>query len=78
MTTVTAIYENGAFRPTEPVDLPEGTCVRIQAIPENPAEAGQGGQGDGKAVDERIYAVLSESQSSGHVDTAARHDEHAA
>src|SRR6266516_8201937 len=27
--TVKAIYENGVFRPTEPVNLPEQTCVDV-------------------------------------------------
>jgi predicted DNA-binding antitoxin AbrB/MazE fold protein len=27
--TIEAIYENGIFRPLDPVDLPEGTRVRI-------------------------------------------------
>jgi predicted DNA-binding antitoxin AbrB/MazE fold protein len=36
MKTIHAIYQKGVFRPTEPVDLPEGTTVRI--VPEPPAE----------------------------------------
>jgi len=28
---IEAIYENGVFRPLHPVDLPEGTRVRIEA-----------------------------------------------
>jgi predicted DNA-binding antitoxin AbrB/MazE fold protein len=29
--TIEAIYENGVFRPLSPVDLPEGTPVRVAA-----------------------------------------------
>jgi predicted DNA-binding antitoxin AbrB/MazE fold protein len=29
MTTIHAIYENGVFRPTAPIDLPENTSVEI-------------------------------------------------
>lgn len=29
MSTIPAIYEQGVFRPTVPVDLPEGTRVNI-------------------------------------------------
>lgn len=29
--TIDAIYENGIFKPLKPVDLPEGTRVRIEA-----------------------------------------------
>jgi predicted DNA-binding antitoxin AbrB/MazE fold protein len=32
METVTAIYEDGVFRPLEPVDLPEHTEVKLQVI----------------------------------------------
>jgi predicted DNA-binding antitoxin AbrB/MazE fold protein len=28
---INAIYENGVFRPTEPVDLPERTPVTVEA-----------------------------------------------
>jgi len=45
MPTITAIYENGVFRPTGPVDLPEGRTVRIEPIdqqsPENQAHLGR-------------------------------------
>jgi len=45
MPTITAIYENGVFRPTGPVDLPEGSTVRIEPIdqqsPENQAHLGR-------------------------------------
>ena len=33
MKTIQAIYENGVFRPTTPVDLPEGMVVRIEPEP---------------------------------------------
>jgi predicted DNA-binding antitoxin AbrB/MazE fold protein len=36
MKAIRAVYENGVFRPTEPVDLPEGSEVRIE-----PIEAGE-------------------------------------
>jgi predicted DNA-binding antitoxin AbrB/MazE fold protein len=31
--TIEAIYENGIFKPLQPVHLPEGTHVQIQANP---------------------------------------------
>lgn len=31
MPTVTAIYENGDFRPTQPVEIPAGTRVVVEA-----------------------------------------------
>lgn len=33
MKTNTAIYENGVFRPTAPVDLPEGSKVSVELKP---------------------------------------------
>lgn len=64
-----AIYENGVFRPTEPVELPEGCEVRIEAMvqdkPEVPSEHLR-----------RIYALLSESFDTGDRNLAERHDEH--
>jgi predicted DNA-binding antitoxin AbrB/MazE fold protein len=35
---VTAIYENGVLRPTHPLNLRERQTVRIQVLPEEPAE----------------------------------------
>ena len=77
METIHAIYENGVFRPTVPVDLPEHTPVEFE--PRLKAEAGENGEqpkaglGPGLA---KVYAVLAERYASGHNDTAARHDEH--
>lgn len=33
MKMVTAIYENGVFKPTEPVDLPEHCMVQFEPSP---------------------------------------------
>lgn len=78
MSTIHAIYENGVFRPTTPVELPEGSEVTIEPIgdaaprprPSDPAFAhldpGLAG----------TYAILSERYDSGQSDRAERHDEH--
>ena len=69
--TIHAVYENGVFRPTEPVDLPEHTTVEFEPrIKEAEAESTPS-QGLAK-----VYAILGERYTSGHTDTAARHDEH--
>jgi len=39
MTSIHAIYENGVFRPTEPVDLPERCEVELSLVP--PGEHGK-------------------------------------
>ena len=67
--TVRAIYENGVFRPTEPVNLPEKAQVEFEPkllLPE----------GDDRAAQERIYELLGQSVASGHTNTAERHNEH--
>lgn len=68
MNTVHAVFENGVFRPTEKVDLPERCEVAFEPrLVRPPAEA---------AALERVYAVLSERYDSGEKDVAARHNEH--
>jgi predicted DNA-binding antitoxin AbrB/MazE fold protein len=68
MQTVHAIFENGVYRPTEPVDLPDKAKVEFEprVVAEEQKEA---------AVDE-VYRILSQRFDSGHHDTAARHNEH--
>jgi predicted DNA-binding antitoxin AbrB/MazE fold protein len=75
MKTIHAIYENGVFRPTTPVDLPEGSEVIIE--PQKNAGLGSSppGEPDEKGLAE-IYEILSRSYKTGEPDLAARHDEH--
>lgn len=68
MSTLTAIYENGVFRPLEPVRLPENTRVEIP-IPDSVPTASDA------AVD-AVYEALQFRFRSGTGDLAARHDEH--
>ncbi len=73
--TIRAIYENGVFRPMEPVELPEGTVVEIQA-PEEVVDVRAlvpPGTDEGLI---RIYEILGRRYDSGHHDTAERHNEH--
>ena len=71
MKKVHAIYENGIFRPTDPIDpieLPEHCEVEFEPrIVEQQRE-----EADMSAV----YDVLSERYASGESDVAARHNEH--
>jgi hypothetical protein len=78
MKTIHAVYENGVFRPTEPVDLPEGSKVTIEpSVVANeqpqPSDPEFAHLEPGLA---RIYAILSHSYDGGAPDTAARHNEH--
>ena len=68
MAVIHAIYENGVFRPTEPVDLPESSKVEVELRSVAPP-----------ADDERldaIYAILEARFESGETDLADRHNEH--
>ena len=79
MKTVRAIYENGVFRPTGPVDLPDHSEVEFEArlIASDSGTTADPGpvapMSEGLA---RIYAILGQRFHSGHVDTAERHNEH--
>jgi predicted DNA-binding antitoxin AbrB/MazE fold protein len=69
--TIHAIYENGVFRPTEPVDLPDQTAVEFEPrIKESPAPVKVS---EGLA---KVYAILGERYETGETDLAARHDEY--
>lgn len=72
--TIHAIFENGVFRPVEPVGLPDRTAVefepRVVTEPQSPVPPSPS---DGLA---RVYAILGERYDSGHPDTAERHNEH--
>jgi predicted DNA-binding antitoxin AbrB/MazE fold protein len=71
MKTIHAVFENGVFRPIEPVELPEGTPVDVLTPPLDADSPGP--MSEGLA---RIYAILGERYESGYTDTAERHNEH--
>ena len=64
MSQIDAVYENGVFRPVEPIDLPEQTRVQV-AIP----------LANYRPIPD-VREVLARRHASGATDTAARHDEH--
>lgn len=68
MSNIIAIYENGIFRPTGPVDLPEGSTVRIEPMQTSEPQA--------DAHLDRVYEILSRRYDGGESDTAARHNDH--
>jgi predicted DNA-binding antitoxin AbrB/MazE fold protein len=67
--SIDAVFENGVFRPVQPVHLPERTAVEIEF------RVNSKSNGDGPNLDQ-IYAILGERFQSGHSDTASRHNEH--
>ena len=76
MADVDAVFENGVFRPTTPVSLPEGTLVHLQAVIVPPTATCAAAPEEPDDALKQIYAVLCEVRSSGHIDTAARHNDH--
>jgi predicted DNA-binding antitoxin AbrB/MazE fold protein len=68
MKSIHAIFENGVFRPTEPVDLPEGTAVVIEACVAPHDEV--------QAAHLRIFEILSHSYNTEDLHAADSHDEH--
>jgi len=68
MKTIHAIYEQGVFRPTTAVELPEACEVEF--------EPRVLGKSDDSAHLERVYEILSRRYASGQHDLAARHNEH--
>lgn len=69
MTTVNAIYKNGAFQPTGRVDLPEDCRVKLQIEPiESTPEQVEAMQA--------VYEIMSRRFRSGRHDIAERHNEH--
>jgi predicted DNA-binding antitoxin AbrB/MazE fold protein len=72
---IRAIYENGVFRPMEPIKLPEGTVVQVQA-PEEVVDVRAlvpPGTDEGLI---RIYECLAQRFDTGDPEAAARHNEH--
>jgi predicted DNA-binding antitoxin AbrB/MazE fold protein len=68
MNTIRAVFENGVFRPTEPVDLPEHSVVEFDPRPVD--------ENQHSAALDAVYEVLSRRYHSGQHDLAERHNEH--
>ena len=66
--TIHAIYENGVFRPVEPVDLPERCQVEVEVRVVKP-------EAKVPSLDD-VYAILGKRFDTGERDVAARHNEH--
>lgn len=66
--TIHAVYENGVFRPTERVNLPDPCEVEVE-VRQVKDESLQASLDD-------VYNILSKRFNSGEHDVAARHNEH--
>ena len=74
MSIITAVYENGVFRPLGRVDLPEGTTVQVQAPSEVVNVRALAPPGTDESL-LRVYECLARSYETGDPDAAARHNE---
>jgi predicted DNA-binding antitoxin AbrB/MazE fold protein len=72
MSVIHAIFEDGVFKPTEPVNLPEHSAVEVHV----PASAQVPATDQRHRANKRLSEILSRSYETGQTDTAARHDEH--
>jgi len=70
MPTVQAVFENGVFRPTGPVGLPEHCRVEFEPRVVGPS--------DDPGHRERVAKLLSQRFRSGQSDIAARHNDYRA
>jgi len=68
--TVHAIFENGVFRPTHPVDLPEGTLVKFDL---KIVEVDNHGTDEAMQA---VYEIMSHRFRSEKGDLSANHNEH--
>ena len=66
--TIHAVFENGVFRPTEKVELPDRCEVEVEVrqVKEEPKIP----------TPDDVYAILGRRHASGEPDVAARHNEH--
>lgn len=70
MKTIDAIYENGVFRPLEPVDLPDNSRVRFEP------ELAPFTEAEEEAMLDEVYSILGERYDSGDPNGSERHNEH--
>jgi predicted DNA-binding antitoxin AbrB/MazE fold protein len=73
--TIQAIYENGVFRPMQPVALPEGTVVQVHTAEQSVDIRTLVPPGTEEDLI-RGYEILGRRFNSGHHDTAERHSKH--
>jgi predicted DNA-binding antitoxin AbrB/MazE fold protein len=72
---IRAVFENGVFRPMDPVKLPEGMVVDLQVTEEGVDVRSLVPPGTDEGLI-RVYEILGRRFDSGHHDTAERHNEH--
>lgn len=76
MNFIPAVYEHGVFRPTAPVDLPEGTAALVQVPVEDSLNIRSIVPPDTEEDQIRIYECLARNYETGESHAAERHNEH--
>jgi predicted DNA-binding antitoxin AbrB/MazE fold protein len=76
MTLIDAIYEDGVFKPTGPVNLPERAKVQVHAVEPQPETGDDEDFERNERARKEVLEILSHRYRSGHTDTAERHNEH--
>jgi predicted DNA-binding antitoxin AbrB/MazE fold protein len=72
MTLIDAIYEDGVFKPTGPVNLPDKTPVRVQVV-ERPVVRTDRAPTPAMA---KVYEIMSRRYDGESPDLSERHNEH--
>ncbi len=84
MPPIEAIYENGVFRPIQPVQLPEGVVGRVLIAPrdsQQPVQQQSSEQSASESPGQRAYHLLMEIAALPHIppdeqtDIGVRHDD---
>jgi predicted DNA-binding antitoxin AbrB/MazE fold protein len=73
--TIHAIFENGVFRPTQPVNLPDHAEVELEFHAVSSANGALPNPVEPPSLDE-LYSILGKRFPTGEHDIAARHNEH--
>ena len=81
MKPIHAIYENGVFRPTEPVEVPNGSEVAIEYVyvkkePETSLYEERLPEGAENHPQYELLKIMSRRYRSGRSDVSERHNEH--
>jgi predicted DNA-binding antitoxin AbrB/MazE fold protein len=69
-TLIHAIFENGVFRPTQPVNLPDHSEVELELRPVGAGHPASPANGEPPSLDE-VYAILGKRFNSGDPDLSA-------
>ena len=70
---IRAIFDKGVFRPLEPLDLLDGTCVHLR-VDEEKRESSKDGQADPTELERQQYALQTMLQEVDRLPQTAKRD----